>query len=44
MKNQQYIVKVAVRYLDSETKSEIVSQYQLVLKKADNWKIVAQLP
>jgi len=44
MKEQQYIVKVAVRYLDSETKSEIVSQYQLVLEKADNWKIVAQLP
>lgn len=43
-KEQQYIVKVAIRYLDSETKSEIVSQYQLVLKKADNWKIVAQLP
>lgn len=41
MKEQQYIVKVAVKYLDSETKSEIVSQYQLVLEKTDNWKIVS---
>ncbi|MGX7197884.1 conjugal transfer protein [Enterococcus olivae] len=44
MKDKQYVVKVAVRYLDSETKSENISQYQLALEKNDNWKIVAQLP
>lgn len=36
----QYLVKVAVRYLDNETKSENVSQYQLTLEKKDNWKIL----
>ncbi|OSM25634.1 conjugal transfer protein [Enterococcus faecalis] len=40
-KEQQYLVKVAVRYLDSETKSENISQYQLILEKKENWKIVS---
>lgn len=39
-KEQQYLVKLAVRYLDSETKSETISQYQLTLEKSENWKIV----
>ncbi|MBM6615054.1 conjugal transfer protein [Desemzia sp. RIT804] len=39
-KNQHYLVKVAVKYLNSETKSEDVSQYQLTLEKTENWKIV----
>ncbi|EMS74327.1 hypothetical protein H318_14713 [Enterococcus durans IPLA 655] len=43
-KEQQYLVKVSVRYLDNETKSENISQYQLVLEKSDNWKIVSHLP
>ncbi|EOZ5987584.1 conjugal transfer protein [Enterococcus faecium] len=43
-KEQQYLVNVAVRYLDSETKSENISQYQLTLEKTDNWKIVSLFP
>ncbi len=37
----QYQVNVAVRYLDNETKSENISQYQLILEKMDNWKIIS---
>ncbi|WP_274661730.1 conjugal transfer protein [Enterococcus lactis] len=40
-KDQQYLVKVTVRYLDSETKSENISQYQLTLEKKENWKIIS---
>ncbi|HFJ5518476.1 TPA: conjugal transfer protein [Enterococcus faecium] len=40
-KEEQYLVKVAVRYLDSETKSENISQYQLTLEKKENWKIIS---
>lgn len=40
-KEQQYLVKVAVCYLNSETKSENISQYQLTLEKQDNWKIIS---
>lgn len=43
-KEQQYLVKVAVRYLDSKTKSENVSQYHLMLEKKDNWKILSLFP
>ena len=32
-------VKVAVKYLDSQTKATIISQYNLKLKKGSNWKI-----
>ena len=39
-KEKQYLVKIAVRYLDNETKIENISQYQLTLKKKDNWKII----
>ncbi|ARE12293.1 conjugal transfer protein [Lactococcus petauri] len=39
-KEKQYLVKIAVRYLDNETKIENISQYQLTLEKKDNWKII----
>ncbi|WP_270337775.1 conjugal transfer protein [Lactococcus petauri] len=39
-KEKQYLVKIAVRYLDNETKIENISQYQLTLEKRDNWKII----
>ncbi|EMX5406546.1 conjugal transfer protein [Listeria innocua] len=39
-KGKQYLVKIAVRYLDNETKIENISQYQLTLEKKDNWKII----
>ena len=33
-------VKVAVKFLDNQTKATLVSQYELVLHKDSNWKIV----
>ncbi|MFR8718489.1 MAG: conjugal transfer protein [Coprococcus comes] len=33
-------VKVAVKFIDNQTKSTQVSQYELVLHKDSNWKIV----
>lgn len=33
-------VKVAVKFLDNQTKSTQVSQYELVLHKDSNWKII----
>ncbi|MGI1728135.1 conjugal transfer protein [Streptococcus uberis] len=39
-KEKQYLVKIAVRYLDNETKIENIYQYQLTLEKKDNWKII----
>ena len=33
-------VKVAVKFLDNQTKAMQVSQYELVLHKDSNWKIV----
>ena len=39
-KENQYLVKIAGRYLDNETKIENISQYQLTLEKKDNWKII----
>lgn len=39
----KYQVYVSVIYLDSITKSKIVCQYQLNLKRSENWKIVAKL-
>ncbi len=33
-------VKVAVKFLDNQTKATQVSQYELVLQKDSNWKIV----
>ena len=33
-------VKVAVKFLDNQTKATQVSQYELVLRKDSNWKIV----
>ena len=35
-------VKVAVKFLDNQTKATQVSQYELVLHKDSNWKIVEQ--
>ncbi|HFM5783773.1 TPA: conjugal transfer protein, partial [Streptococcus agalactiae] len=31
---------VAVKYLDQETKATQISQFELILEKQDNWKIV----
>ena len=33
-------VKVAVKFLDNQTKATQISQYELVLHKDSNWKIV----
>ena len=33
-------VKVAVKYLDNQTKATQISQFELVLHKDSNWKIV----
>ncbi|WP_044290648.1 conjugal transfer protein, partial [Clostridioides difficile] len=33
-------VKVAVKFLDNQTKATLVSQYELVLYKDSNWKII----
>ena len=33
-------VKVSVKFLDNQTKATQVSQYELVLHKDSNWKIV----
>ena len=33
-------VKVAVKFLDNQTKAEQISQYELLLHKDSNWKIV----
>ena len=33
-------VKVAVKFLDNQTKATQVSQYELVLHKDSNWKII----
>ena len=33
-------VKVAVKFLDNQTKATQVSQYELVLHKDSNWKIL----
>jgi len=33
-------VNVSVKYLDNLTKTEQISQYELVLHKDTNWKIV----
>ena len=35
-------VKVAVKFLDNQTKATQVSQYELMLHKDRNWKIVGQ--
>lgn len=37
---ENYQVSVFVKYLDHTTKSTVISQYQLILQKKDNWKIV----
>ncbi|MDE1535515.1 MFS transporter [Lactobacillus gasseri] len=39
-KDNQVIVNVAVKYLDQETKATQISQFELILEKQDNWKIV----
>ena len=33
-------VKVAVKFLDNQTKATLISQYELVLHKDSNWKII----
>ncbi|MGC3124258.1 conjugal transfer protein, partial [Enterococcus faecalis] len=39
-KDNQVIENVAVKYLDQETKATQNSQFELILEKQDNWKIV----
>ena len=36
-------VSVSVKYLDNKSKMTQISQYELVLHKDDNWKIVEQI-
>lgn len=40
IKYQQICVSVTVKYLDQETKTTHLSQYELILEKQDNWKII----
>ena len=42
MKDNQVNVIVTVKYLDQETKTTQLSQYELTLEKQDNWKIVSE--
>ena len=39
MKDNQVNVVVTVKYLDQETKTTHLAQYQLLLEKQDNWRI-----
>ena len=41
-KGQQINIAVTVKYLDQETKTTHLAQYELILKKQDNWKIIKQ--
>ncbi|MBD5637152.1 conjugal transfer protein [Clostridium botulinum] len=36
----QVLVSVSVKYLDQQTKATQISQFDLVLEKDGNWKIV----
>lgn len=36
----QVTVSLAVKYLDNQTKATQISQFELVLEKVENWKIV----
>ena len=40
MKDNKVTVVVTVKYLDQETKATQFSQYELMLEKAENWKII----
>ena len=39
-KDKQIFASVAVKYLDQETKTTHLAQYELILEKQDNWKII----
>ncbi|OJG83525.1 hypothetical protein RV14_GL001403 [Enterococcus ratti] len=41
-KGKQINIAVTVKYLDQETKTTHLAQYELILKKQDNWKIIKQ--
>lgn len=40
MNENQVNVVITVKYLDQETKTTHLSQYELILEKQDNWKII----
>jgi hypothetical protein len=40
MKDNKVTVSVTVKYLDQETKVTQFSQYELVIEKSENWKII----
>lgn len=40
-KDSQHQVSLVVKYLEGTSKSEIVSQYKLVLEKKNNWEIIS---
>ncbi|EJM6036342.1 conjugal transfer protein [Enterococcus faecalis] len=42
MKENKVMAVVTVKYLDQVTKATLFSQYQLVLEKVENWKIVSK--
>jgi hypothetical protein len=39
-KEKQIFANVTVKYLDQETKTNHLAQYELILEKQDNWKII----
>lgn len=43
MKDNQVIAVVTVKYIDQETKVTQFSQFELILQKQDNWKIVTPM-
>ena len=39
-KNQQIYVTIGAKYLDKDTKTTQLAQYELILQKKENWKII----
>jgi hypothetical protein len=39
-KGKQIFASMTVKYLDQETKTTHLAQYELILEKQDNWKII----
>ncbi|MGN5996933.1 conjugal transfer protein [Enterococcus faecalis] len=40
LKNEQVIAQISVKYLDSLTKTTQISEFNLVLQKVDNWRVI----
>ena len=39
-KDKQIFASITVKYLNQDTKTTHLAQYELILKKQDNWKII----